>query len=155
MEQAQLFKRLHAMALDELRDFINFDEEVNRAIYKLDLAARTRQILGSIQLEDMWQELDEATQLFNVYLSMRLAPSCLCAFLDFREDMNSLEWRFVFPKIKELPMEEKPNFFGDFLEKLKRVDIVDINEYDIEVACQFLDQVYDFTPHKNPPPKIS
>lgn len=155
MEQAQLFKRLHAMALDELKDFIVFNEDVSRALYKLDLAARTRQILNSIQLEDMWQEQNQKTKVFNLYLAMRLSPSSLSACLDFREDMNSLEWRFVFPKINDLPEDQRPTCFGEFLEKLMRVDIVDINEYDIDVVCEFLDQVYDFTPIKNPPPKIN
>lgn len=155
MDQAQLFKRLHAMAMDELEAFIKSDEDVTRALYRLDLAGRTRHILNSIQLEDMWQELDEKTQLFNVFLAMRLSPECLSSCLDFREDMNSLEWRFVFPKINDLPDDKKPVCFGDFLEQLERVDIVNVNEYDIEVACEFLDQVYDFTPHHNPPSKFS
>jgi hypothetical protein len=155
MEQAQLFKRLHAMALDELKDFLDFGEPVSQAIYKLDVAARTRQILNSIQLEDMWQELDENTQLFNLYLSMRLSPESLSGCLDFREDMNSLEWRFVFPKINDIPEDQRPTCYGDFLAKLLRVDIIDIQEYDIEIACEFLDLVYDFTPLKNPPPRIN
>ena len=155
MEQAQLFKRLHAMALDELKDFIVFNEDVSRALYKLDLAARTRQILNSIQLEDMWQEFDEQTQRFNVFLAMRLSPDSLSSCLDFREDMNCLEWRFVFPKINDLADDQKPVCYGDFLELLERVDIVDVNEYDIDVACEFLDQVYDFISLKNPPPSIN
>lgn len=154
MDKAQLFKRLHAMALDELQDFIKYDEGVSQALYKLDPAARTRQILNSIQFEDMWQELNEETKLFSVFLSMRLSPDCLSSCLDFREDMNGLEWRFVFPKINDLPEDHRPASFGEFLETLERVDIIDIDEYDIEVACEFLDRVYDFTPHKNPPPKI-
>ena len=154
MDKAQLFKRLHDMALDELKDFIKFDEDISRALYKLDLAARTRQILNSIQLEDMWQEQDEKSQVFYIYLAMRLSPECLSSCLDFREDMNGLEWRLVFPKINDLPEDQRPTCYGEYLEKLFRVDIVDIDEYDIDVTCEFLERVYDFTPHKNLPPKI-
>lgn len=155
MEQAQLFKRLHAMALDELKDFIKYEEDINQALFKLDLAARTRQILNSIQLEDMWQELDEETNLYRVFLSMRLSPDCLSSCIDFGEDMNGLEWRFVFPKINDLPEDQRPECYGQLLEALQRVDIVDINDYDIEVVCEYLDQAYDFTSLKNPPPSIN
>ncbi len=59
MEKAQLFKRLLAMTYDELAMFIKFDEPVDVATMKLDLAARTRHIIQAVQFEDMWQSLPE------------------------------------------------------------------------------------------------
>jgi hypothetical protein len=155
MKNDQLFKRLLKIALDELAGFIPFEEDIGKALYKLDLAARTRQILHCVQLEDMWQELDEETELFNVFLSMRLSPDCLCSCLDFKEDMNNLEWWLVFPKIKDLPEDQQPSCFGEFLGKLERVDIVDINDFDIGLVCEYLDQAYDFTVQKYPPPSFN
>ena len=49
MEKAQLFKRLLAMTHDDLALFIKFDEPVDVAIMKLDLAARTRHIIQAVQ----------------------------------------------------------------------------------------------------------
>ena len=59
MEQAQLFKRLYDMSLDEIASFIDYDETIEASLYKLDMAARTRHIIEAVQLEDMWQALDE------------------------------------------------------------------------------------------------
>lgn len=154
MQQAQLFKRLHAMAADEIHSFIDSEEQISKAMYKLDLAARTRRILNSIQLEDMWQAQSEEGGLFHIYLSMRLSPDSLCSCIDFKEDMNSLEWRLVFPKIHDLADELKPQKFGDYWELLEKVEIIDVEEYDIELACQYLDQAYDFSGLKSAPPSL-
>ena len=152
MEQAQLFKRLHAMAMDELNAFIASDEEISKAIFKLDLAARTRRILNSIQLEDMWQAQPEEGDKFSLYLAMRLSPETLCSYLNFKVDMNNLEWRLVFPKIQDLPKESMPQTFGEYLALLDKVEIVDINDFDPDLTCEFLDRVYEFAGIRNPPP---
>jgi hypothetical protein len=94
MDKAQLFKRLFTITMDELSVFTNFDETVSGAMLKLDLAARTRHIIHAVQLEDMWQSLDEKSNLNKLYLSMRLSPMTLCSVLHFEEEMNCLEWRF-------------------------------------------------------------
>jgi len=98
--------------------------------------------------EDMWQQLNEETQTFDIHLAMRLSPMTLCSCLDFEEDMNSLEWRLVLPKYSEIEAVSKPICIGDYLAMMKQIDIVDVNEYDIEKTCTYLDQVYDFTLHK-------
>lgn len=54
MEQAQLFKRLFDMSLDEIASFIDYDETIEASLYKLDMAARTRHIIDAVQFEDMW-----------------------------------------------------------------------------------------------------
>ena len=149
MEQAQLFKRLLAITEDEITAFIKHDEEVGKALIKLDLAARTRHIIQAVQLEDMWQQFNEESQTFDIHLAMRLSPTTLCSCLDFEEDMNSLEWRLVLPKYAEIADDSKPTCAGDFLAMMKQLDIVDVNEYDIEKTCTYLDQVYDFTLHKH------
>jgi redox-regulated HSP33 family molecular chaperone len=148
MEQAQLFKRLLAITDDEISSFINHDEEVNSALMRLELAARTRHIIDAIQLEDMWQELNEESQTFNIHLAMKLSPNTLCARLDFEEEMNCLEWRIVLPKYSDIDDQSKPSCIGDYLAMMKQLEIVDVNEYDIDLTCTYLDQVYDFTPHK-------
>ena len=148
MEQAQLFKRLFDMSLDEIASFIDYDETIEASLYKLDMATRTRHIIEAVQLEDMWQQLNEETQTFDIHLAMRLSPMTLCSCLDFEEDMNSLEWRLVLPKYSEIAADSKPTCIGDYLAMMKQIDIVDVNEYDIEKTCTYLDQVYDFTLHK-------
>ena len=151
MDKAQLFKRLFTITMDELSVFTNFDETVSVAMLKLDLAARTRHIIHAVQLEDMWQSLDEESNLNKLYLSMRLSPMTLCSVLHFEEDMNCLEWRLVMPKYDDIDADDKPTCFGEYLEAIDRVEIIDIDDYDIEEVCSFIDQAYDFTPHRNHP----
>lgn len=145
MDQAQLFKRLLAITEDEITAFIPHDEDVSKAMMKLDIAARTRHIIDAIQLEDMWQELNEESQTFNIYLAMRLSPKTLCSCLNFEEEMNCLEWRIVLPKYSDINIEAKPSCIGDYLAMMKQLEIVDVNDYDIDKTCSYLDQVYDFT----------
>jgi len=148
MEQAQLFKHLYHMSMDEINLFIDSDEPIEKALYKLDMAARTRHIIHAVQLEDLWQALDEQTDTYDLYLSMRLAPMTLQSCYHLNHDMNSLEWRFVFPAIKEISHDVRPKTFGEYLALNKNVQIIDIEQYDIDIACAFLDKAYDFTPHK-------
>jgi hypothetical protein len=151
MEQAQLFKRLFDMSLDEIASFIDYDETIEASLYKLDMAARTRHIIEAVQLEDMWQSLDEESQTFDIYISMRLSPMTLTSCYHLNHDMNGLEWRFVFPRYDDLPKNSRPKCFGEYLALNKSVQILDIETYDIELACEFLDKAYDFSHHKNKP----
>ena len=148
MEQAQLFKRLYDMSMDEINLFIDSDEPIEKALYKLDMAARTRHIIHAVQLEDLWQSLDEKTKTYDLYLSMRLAPMTLQSCYHLNHDMNGLEWRFVFPAIKEIAQDVRPKTFGEYLVLNNDVQIIDIEKYDIDIACTFLDKAYDFTPNK-------
>lgn len=147
MENAQLFKRLFDMSMDQIGLFINDDESITNALYKLDTAARTRLIIRAIQIEDLWQAIDEETNTFDLYLSMRLSPMTLSACFDLNHDLNTLEWQFVFPTYKEIADDVKPKNFGEYLALNKNVRIMDIENYDIDMACEFLDRAYDFTPH--------
>lgn len=147
-DQPQLFKRLYDMSMDEIDAFIKPDEPIGNALLKLDLAARTRHIIGAIQFEDIWQSKPEGSATFNIYLSLRLSPMTLASCLDLNQDMNSLEWHFVLPKYQDIPDDEKPVNFEDYLNKMKNVEILDIEEYDIAHACEFLESAYDFTHHK-------
>ena len=151
MEQAQLFKRLFDMSLDEIASFIDYDETIEASLYKLDMATRTRHIIEAVQLEDMWQSLDEESQTFDIYISMRLSPMTLSSCYHLNHDMNGLEWRFVFPRYDDLPKNSRPKCFGEYLALNKSVQIMDIETYDIEMACEFLDKAYDFSHHKNKP----
>ena len=148
MEQAHLFKYLYHMSMDEINLFIDSDEPIEKALYKLDMAARTRHIIHAVQLEDLWQALDEQTKTFDLYLSMRLAPMTLQSCYHLNHDMNNLEWRFVFPKYENIQQDLKPKCFGEYLALNNNVQIIDIENYDIARACEFLDKAYDFTPHK-------
>jgi hypothetical protein len=151
MEQAQLFKRLYDMSLDEIASFIDYDETIEASLYKLDMAARTRHIIESVQLEDIWQSLDEESQTFDIYISMRLSPKTLASCFHLNHDMNGLEWRFIFPRYDDLPKNSRPKCFGEYLALNKSVQIMDIENYDIDIACEFLDKAYDFSHHKNKP----
>ena len=148
MEQAHLFKYLYHMSMDEINLFIDSDEPIEKALYKLDMAARTRHIIHAVQLEDLWQALDEQTKNYDLYLSMRLAPMTLQSCYHLNHDMNNLEWRFVFPKYENIQQDLKPKCFGEYLALNNNVQIIDIENYDIARACEFLDKAYDFTPHK-------
>ena len=148
MEQAQLFKRLYDMSMDEINLLIDHDEAIDKALFKLDMAARMRHIIHAVQLEDLWQSLDEKTKTYDLYLSMRLAPMTLQSCYHLNHDMNGLEWRFVFPTIKEIAQDVRPKTFGEYLVLNNDVQIIDIEKYDIDIACTFLDKAYDFTPNK-------
>jgi len=145
MEPSQLFKRLYSMTINDLATFIDFEEKVDVALMKLDLAARTRHIIEASQLEDMWQSLHKESNLYKIYLSVRLSPMTLCSVLDSEQEMNSLEWRIIFPKYSDIEEGQKPKCFGEYMEKMNKMDIIDINEYDIDEACLFLDKAYDFS----------
>jgi len=151
MEQAQLFKRLYDMSLDEIASFIDYDETIEASLYKLDMAARTRHIIDAVQIEDMWQALDEESQTFDIYLSMRLSPMPLASCFHLNPDMNGLEWRFVFPRYDDLAKNSQPKCFGEYLALNKSVQIMDIENYDMDIACEFLDKAYDFSHQKNKP----
>ena len=151
MEQAHLFKYLFDMSLDEITSFIDYDETVEASLYKLDMAARTRHIINAIQIEDIWQSLDDESQTFDIYLSMRLSPMTLASCFHLNHDMNGLEWRFVFPRYDDLPKNSRPKCFGEYLALNKSGEILDIETYDIDMACEFLDKAYDFSHHKNKP----
>ncbi len=133
------------MTINDLATFIDFEEKVDVALMKLDLAARTRHIIEAIQLEDMWQSLHKESNLYKIYLSVRLSPMTLCSVLDSEQEMNSLEWRIIFPKYSDIEEGQKPKCFGEYMEKMNKMDIIDINEYDIDEACLFLDKAYDFS----------
>ncbi len=151
MEPAHLFKYLFDMSLDEITSFISYDETIEASLYKLDMAARTRHIIDAVQIEDMWQELDDESQTYDIYLSMRLSPMTLASCFHLNHDMNGLEWRFVFPRYDDLPQNSRPKCFGEYLALNKSVQIVDIESYDIDMACEFLDKAYDFSHHKSKP----
>ena len=148
MERRQLFKRLMAITEDELILFLDFVDDISKALLKLDIAARTRHIIDAVQLEDMWQQLDEKSATFNLHLAMRLSPTTLSACLNTDVEMNCLEWRLVLPKYADIADESKPICVGDYLAMMKNIEIVNIEKYDIQKTCTYLDQVYDFTVHK-------
>jgi hypothetical protein len=151
MGQAHLFKYLFDMSLDEIASFIDYDETIEASLYKLDMAARTRHIIDAVQIEDMWQSLDDGSQTFDIYIAMRLSPMTLASCFHLNQDMNGLEWRFVFPRYDDLPKNSRPNCFGEYLALNKSVQIVGIENYDVDMACDFLDNAYDFSRHKNRP----
>jgi len=148
MEQVQLFKRLLAITEDDFTSFLDFDDNITQALMKLDLAARTRHIIDAVQLEDMWQQLDEKSQTFNLYIAMRLPPKTLWGCLESDVELNCLEWRLVLPKYADIPVQSKPTCTADYLAMMKQLEIVDIEKYDVEKTCADLEQIYDFSAHK-------
>jgi hypothetical protein len=151
MDKAQLFKRLYDMSMDELGLLISHDETIQKTLYKLDMAARTRHIIDAIQIEDLFQSRSEDGVNFALFLSMRLSPMTLKSCLDLNQDMNSLHWQFVFPKYDDIAADIKPKCFGEYLTHFQTLQILEIDRIDIDRACEFLDKAYDFTPHKTKP----
>jgi len=151
MDKAQLFKRLYDMSMDELGLLVDHDETIQKSLYKLDMAARTRHIIEAVQIEDMFQSLGEDGVTFDLFLSMRLSPMTLKSCLDLNQDMNSLHWQFVFPKYDDIAADNKPKCFGEYLTHVQTLQILEIDSIDIDQACEFLDKAYDFTPHKARP----
>jgi len=148
MKRGQLFKRLMAITEDELILFLDFVDDISKALLKLDIAARTRHIIDAVQLEDMWQQLDEESKTFNLHIAMRLSPKTLWGCLESDVELNCLEWRLVLPKYADIAAESKPTRTVDYLAMVKQLDVVDIERYDIKKTCAYLEQVYDFTVHK-------
>jgi hypothetical protein len=154
MEQAQLFKRLHIMTMNEISSFNKSHEEISMSLFKLDAGSRSRHIIENIQLEEMWQAQSETSKNFEIFLKMKFSPQALSACWDFNEDMNVFSWHFVFPKYEDIDKEAKPNSFGEYLKKLIRVEIPDIDVFDIEHACTFIDFIYDFQAPLGLPPNL-
>ena len=72
------------------------------------------------------------------------------------DECDFLETKFVeYPDMQsyndDIDADDKPTCFGEYLEAIDRVEIIDIDDYDIEEVCSFIDQAYDFTPHRNHP----
>jgi hypothetical protein len=151
MDKAQLFKRLYDMSMDELGLLVDHDETIQKSLYKLGMAARTRHIIEAVQIEDMFQSLGEDGVTFDLFVSMRLSPTTLKSCLDLNQDMNSLHWQFVFPKYDDIAADNKPKCFGEYLAHVRTLQILEIDSIDIDQACEFLDKAYDFTPHKTKP----
>ena len=151
MDKAQLFKRLYDMSMAELGLLVDHDETIQKSLYKLDMAARTRHIIEAVQIEDMFQSLGEDGVTFDLFLSMRLSPMTLKSCLDLNQDMNSLQWQFVFPKYDDIAADIQPKCFGEYLTHVQTLQILEIDSIDIDQACEFLDKAYDFTPHKTKP----
>ena len=106
---------------------------------------------GLLQAVILWHSLKEKSQIFDIYISMRLSPMRLASCFYLNHDMNGLEWRFVFPRYDDLLKNSRPKCFGEYLALNKSVQIVAIDNYDIDIACEFLDKAYDFSQHKNKP----
>ena len=145
MDIDELSKRLFEMTVDDLNQLIPFEDDASIGIMKLDLAAKTRRVVHAVQLEDMWQAFNDTAQQFTIYLSLKLSPMTLCSVLNTDQELNSLEWQLVIPRLDSIQEDYRPSCFGEYLREATQVDISDIEDYDIEEACQFLDKAYDFS----------
>ena len=145
MDIDELSKRLFEMTVDDLNQLIPFEDDVSTGIMKLDLAAKTRRVVHAVQLEDMWQAFNDTAQQFTIYLSLKLSPMTLCSVLNTDQELNGLEWQLVIPRLDSIQEDYRPSCFGEYLREATQVDISDIEDYDIEEACQFLDKAYDFS----------
>jgi predicted transposase YbfD/YdcC len=143
MDRAQLFKRLYDLSLSELSAVFSDKDDISRIIIKLDVVARTRKILNTIQVEDFWQESEDESQLNNYHLSMKLSPHSLeIAFPQFFQiELNTLEWNFVFPKNEDIAEDKKPKNFAQYVQLMKAVNVMDIDNYSVESLCSALDLI--------------
>ena len=151
MHNDELGKRLFEMTIDDLRQLIPFDDSVSTGIMKLDLAAKTRQVVHAVQLEDMWQAFNHDVQQFTIYLSLKLSSMTLCSVLNTDQELNGLEWQLVIPRYDSFENDNQPTCFGEYLQSTRQIDITDIEDYDITEACQFLDKAYDFSWQRRAP----
>ena len=145
MDIDELSKRLFEMTVDDLNQLIPFEDDASIGIMKLDLAAKTRRVVHAVQLGDMWQAFNDTAQQFTIYLSLKLSPMTLCSVLNTDQELNGLEWQLVIPRLDSIQEDYRPSCFGEYLREATQVDISDIEDYDIEEACQFLDKAYDFS----------
>ena len=151
MNQIELGKRLFEMTIDDLNQLIPFNDSVATGIMKLDIAARTRQVIHAVQLEDMWQAFNDDVQQFTIYLSVKLSSMTLCSVQNADQELNSLEWQLVIPRYDSFGDDNQPTCFGQYLQSASQIYIADIEDYEIEEACQFLDKAYDFSWQRQAP----
>ena len=151
MSSDELSKRLFEMTMEDLNHLVPFEDSVSTGIMKLDLAAKTRQVIHAVQLEDMWQAFNDDVQQFTIYLSVKLSSMTLCSVLNADQELNSLEWQLVIPRYDSFGDDNQPTCFGQYLQSASQIDIADIEDYDIEEACQFLDKAYDFSWQRQAP----
>jgi len=145
MDNDELGKRLFEMTMEDLNHLIPFEDSISTGIMKLDLAAKTRQVVHAVQLEDMWQGFNEDAQQFTIYLSLKLSSMTLCSVLNADQELNGLEWQLVIPRFDSFDEDSQPSCFGEYLQAASQIDITDIEDYDIDEACRFLDKAYDFS----------
>lgn len=88
------------------------------------------------------------------YLKIKLAPTTLASCWQLNDDMNYLTWHLVLPKYHG-NQNAKPEAFSQYLVLIKRLEILDIKDINIENACAFLDKAYDFTNQADRPPKFT
>jgi hypothetical protein len=89
MDNDELGKRLFEMTMDDLNHLVHLLKiDVSTGIMKLDLAAKTRQVIHAVQLEDMWQAFNDDVQQFTIYLSVKLSPMTLCSVLNADQEMQ-------------------------------------------------------------------
>ena len=130
-------------------------EAIGPALFKLDMAARSRHILNYVQLEDMWHQVENDNDAFyELYLKMKLSPTTLASCWQLNDDMNNLTWHLVLPKGNE-DTNAKADNFGQYRVLGKRLEILDLTDIDIEKTCAFLDMAYDFSNQTNSPPKFT
>ena len=151
MNQIELGKRLFEMTIDDLNQLIPFNDSVATGIIKLDIAARTRQVIHAVQLEDMWQAFNDDVQQFTIYLSVKLSSMTLCSVLNADQQLNGLEWQLVIRRYDSFGDANQPTCFGEYLQSASQIDITDVEDYDIEEACRFLDKAYDFSWQRQAP----
>ena len=143
MEQAQLYKRLFTISVDELAMYHENSRSVADCIKLLNISAKQRTVIRHAQLEDFWQE--EVEGKWEFFVKMKLASSSLTTELALKNNLNMLEWHIVYQRYSDLAAADKPFTFLEYAHKPLRVEIIDIGvEYGIAEACAVLDHVYEF-----------
>ncbi len=145
MHNDELGKRLFEMTVDDLKQLIPEEDAVSTGIMKLDLAAKTRRAIHAVQIEDMWQEFNDEIQDFAIYLELKLSHMTLCSVLDSNQDLNGLQWQLVIRRCDSLAEDMRPTCFGEYLLLADQVYVDNIEDYNLEETCQFLDKAYEFS----------
>jgi hypothetical protein len=145
MDHVELVKRLYRLSQEEILTFVSQDRSLQESMFKVHLAARTRHIIHAVQVEDFWQELENDSEIFNLCLSFKLSPMTLSSCLDLKKDLNDLEWWIVLPKHEDIPADQMPKSFAEYLSLIKSITVPNLDTYDVEEACNFLDETYDFS----------
>jgi hypothetical protein len=151
MNKIELGKRLFEMTVDDLKQLISEEDAVSTGIMKLDLAAKTRRAIHAVQLEGMWPAFNDEIQDFAIYLELKLSHMTLCSVLDCDQDLNELQWQLIIRRIDSINEDMRPTCFGEYLLLADQVYVDNIENYNLEATCQFLDKAYDFSWQRDMP----
>ncbi len=106
MIENNISNTLKKLTLHAFTESVGKRTELKRLLGNIDVAVKTREILGFIQFEAMWQAQRESGDDLYLFTEFKLAPEFLekALFFDLDADvpLNYLKWQFILPLIDNL-----------------------------------------------------